>query len=833
MSRAVFRRWSSSFFPRAGQAHCCWFLVVAALVLPSSSFAQQSASPAAGVPAPAAPKAEPSPPTVGLADLVPKATALAESKAKLEEKLLPTLKGVGPLQAELEAIRERLVAQADRLEALKSSGNYGFDQVAEVKGASRLASDGLQQIVDRAAQRLTELEAAKKEWGDEKARWQEWKGTLGKDSAAAALAPTFAEAFKTIAAAQALLQGTETPVVEFQRKVAELKTAAQNLGAEADVLLQAMKGDLFRKDRPSLLSAKFYAQFHAGLWEDLRASVKALTLPSRAFFSTQGWIPVLQLVLSLGLALGIRRHGREVGDSERWRFLLRRPFSAGFFAGVSALSPLYGEVPALWRLLLWTAAGVGAARLGAGLVRLPWRRRLLYLLAGLFLVSQLFSFMGLPTPLFRAYVALVGLGGAALCWWRANENRRRVGSLPYIYALRLGSVVLAGVFAAQTGGYSGLASHLLDASIKTTFLLLFAWMFALLAKGGIEFVLGHPLAQRSPIVRKHAVLLQRRWGAVIDAFVVFLSLAAVLEVWRFYDTVAHAASSLLALGFAVGEKRVTVGLVLLAVGVLYGALFASWLLQRVLDEEVYPRRRVEPGVGISINRLIQYAFVLLGFLLAVSVLGVELQNFTILAGAFGIGIGFGLQNIVSNFVSGLILLFERPIKVGDIVQVEGEWGHVRKVGLRATVVGTLDESEVIVPNSDLITGKVTNWTLSDKMSRLVIPVGVAYGSDVPLVMRLVLESATENPLVLPDPAPQIFFTSFGNSSLDFELRAWVGDINLRFPVRSEIHQAIDRKFRASGVEIPFPQTDLHLRTVDERARGALARVVRGTPEASG
>ncbi len=622
-------------------------------------------------------------------------------------------------------------------------------------------------------------------------------------------------------------------MVEFQRKAVELRTTAQNLGAEADVLLQAMKGDLFRKSRPSLASPKFYAQFDDGMWGDLKASLESLTLPGRAFFAAQGWVAALQLVLSVGLALGIRRHSRAVEGSERWQFLLQRPYAAGFFAGVSALSPLYGEIPALWRLVLWTAAGVGAARLGAGLVRLPWRRRLLYLLAGLFLVSQLFSFMGLPTPLFRTYVALVGAGGAALCWWRAKENRRRGGSLPYIYALRLGSVVLLGVFVAQVGGYSGLASHLLDASIKTTFLLLFAWMFALLAKGGLEFVLGNPLAQRSPIVRKHSALLQRRCGVVVDALVVFLALAAVLEVWRFYDTVGHAATSLLALGFSVGEKRVTVGLVLLALTLLCGALFVSWLLQRVLDEEVYPRRKVEPGVGISINRLVQYAFALLGFLLAVSALGVELQNFTILAGAFGIGIGFGLQNIVNNFVSGLILLFERPIKVGDVVQVDGEWGQIRKVGLRATVVETFDQSEVIVPNSDLITGKVTNWTLSDKMSRLVIPVGVAYGSDVPLVMRLVLEASTENPLVLTEPASQVFFMGFGNSSLDFELRAWIGDITLRFRVRSEIHQAIDRKFREHGVEIPFPQRDLHLRTVDEQARSALARVVQRSSGAPG
>jgi len=209
--------------------------------------------------------------------------------------------------------------------------------------------------------------------------------------------------------------------------------------------------------------------------------------------------------------------------------------------------------------------------------------------------------------------------------------------------------------------------------------------------------------------------------------------------------------------------------------------------------------------------------ILVGFLVAASVLGFDLKNLTILAGAFGIGIGFGLQTIVNNFVSGLILLFERPIKTGDIIQLDGTWGKIKKLGLRATVVETFDQSEIIVPNSDLISGQVTNWTLSDRASRLVIPVGVAYGSDVPLVMKILHETAESNLMVIKDPAAQVLFMGFGNSSLDFELRAWVGEIDDRMKARSELHQEIDRRFREADVEIPFPQRDLHLRSVDKEA----------------
>ncbi|MBE0617155.1 MAG: mechanosensitive ion channel, partial [Proteobacteria bacterium] len=568
----------------------------------------------------------------------------------------------------------------------------------EVRAAARVAAEGLQQILDEAARRVAEIEAAKKEWTEEKARWKESRAALKKEADAKAVEPTFAEAQQTIDSALKLLSGTATPLVDFQRKVVEVQSAAQALVESADVLLQEMKGDVLRRSRPSLLSPRFYAQFDAALVRDLAASFSSLTLPASAFFAAKGWIALLQLLSSVVLAYAIRRHASGSKVSERWRFLVRRPYAAGFFGGGTLPMFLYGDMPSIWRLGLMAVIAVAAARLAAGLIQLQWRRRLVYLLTGVLLVEQFLGLIGIPTPLFRLFVAVVGLAGSVLCWWRSRENQRRGASLAYISGLRLGSAVLAAVFIAELGGYSGLGIHLLEASLKTTFTLIFARMLATLARGGLEFLVEHPFARRSSILRRHAHVLLRRTGVVIDVAVAFLALAAILQVWRFYDSVPHAMASIFAFGFTAGETRVTVGLVVAALVVLYGALLVSWLVQRTLDEEVYPRRGVEHGVRISVNHLIEYAFAVVGFLVALSVLGIGVERFAILAGAFGIGIGFGLQNIVNNFVSGLILLFERPIKVGDVVQVDGEWGQIRKVGLRATVVETFDQSEMIVPN---------------------------------------------------------------------------------------------------------------------------------------
>jgi small-conductance mechanosensitive channel len=255
--------------------------------------------------------------------------------------------------------------------------------------------------------------------------------------------------------------------------------------------------------------------------------------------------------------------------------------------------------------------------------------------------------------------------------------------------------------------------------------------------------------------------------------------------------------------------------------VLYGAYLFSWAIQQILMEDVLKGKRVEKGTRISIARLLHYALVLVGFVIALSVLGFDMKNITIIGGALGIGIGFGLQTIVSNFVSGLILLFERPLKVGDTIQLGDQWGRVKHLGLRATVIETFDEAEVVVPNADLISGQVTNWTLADRRVRLVIPIGVAYGSDIALVMKTLIECAADHSLVLADPQSKVIFSAFGASSLDLELRVWIADFDDRRTVQSDLLLEIDRRFRDLDIEIPFPQSDLHVRSIDESAAASV------------
>ncbi|MBL9186079.1 MAG: mechanosensitive ion channel family protein [Opitutaceae bacterium] len=241
-------------------------------------------------------------------------------------------------------------------------------------------------------------------------------------------------------------------------------------------------------------------------------------------------------------------------------------------------------------------------------------------------------------------------------------------------------------------------------------------------------------------------------------------------------------------------------------------VFANVVFRRLIVRRALTFTHLDPSVQFAITKILGYVFLTLGFYIALVVNGVDLTSLAVVAGALGVGIGFGLQNIVSNFVSGLILLAERPIVLGDRIEVNGVAGQVTKISLRSTTVVTNDNISIIVPNSDLITHPITNWSHGDPKVRFRVPIGVAYGSDVEKVRRILLEVAAGHPAVLKTPAPNVYFENFGDSSLNFELGVWSQEM-ARTPrrFRSEINFAIEKAFRENDIEIPFPQRVVHLR----------------------
>ena len=234
-------------------------------------------------------------------------------------------------------------------------------------------------------------------------------------------------------------------------------------------------------------------------------------------------------------------------------------------------------------------------------------------------------------------------------------------------------------------------------------------------------------------------------------------------------------------------------------------------LPGVMEIVVLQHLDLAPGTGYAITSLLKYVLVFAGLLYSFQVLGFEWAKIQWLIAALGVGLGFGLQEIFANFVSGVILLFEKPIRIGDTVTINNLTGTITRINIRATTIIDWDRKEIIVPNKAFITDQLINWSLSDPVTRLVFKVGVAYGSDNAKVVTLLLEAAAEVEQIMDKPKPEAFFIAFGNSTLDYELRVFVNDMSHRLPVTHAVHTLIDAKFRQQGIEIAFPQLDLHLK----------------------
>lgn len=265
-------------------------------------------------------------------------------------------------------------------------------------------------------------------------------------------------------------------------------------------------------------------------------------------------------------------------------------------------------------------------------------------------------------------------------------------------------------------------------------------------------------------------------------------------------------------GFSIGSIRISPS------NLIYGLLFVIAILvltriaQRVLENRILPMTRLNPGIRYSLKTLVGYIGLLFAFFTGLSVLGFDLANLAIIAGALSVGIGFGLQSIVNNFVSGLILLFERPIKVGDwVVTASGE-GRVKKINVRSTEIETFDRCSIIVPNSELISSSVQNWTYKDETARVIVPIGVSYDSDPEHVRDVLLKCAEDEYEILQQPEPYVYFADFADSALNLELRIFIRDANKALIVRNDMRFKIFSALKAAQIEIPFPQRDLHIRT---------------------
>ncbi|HKV79701.1 MAG TPA: mechanosensitive ion channel domain-containing protein [Candidatus Sulfotelmatobacter sp.] len=505
--------------------------------------------------------------------------------------------------------------------------------------------------------------------------------------------------------------------------------------------------------------------------------------------------------------------------------VLDRPFSVALLVALIGTVQYAASAPTGIAFVFYLLCLVPVLRLLAPLTE-PKLRVFLYVLATFYALCSVYLLIQLPPFFRRVLYALLVLAALVSFAWLTRPSKigpllshsRKVRIL--LIGIRVGLVLLAVSLAANVIGFVSLAQVLGISALVGTFV---AAAFSCVARV-LTLILStmlHTDWARTLLERRTDVV--ERWGGrLLSLAASLLWLRAMLRLFTIYEGVMGALSNLFQRPIGFGRVYFTLGSVLSVLLILLLGYSLANAFTFLLKKVVLPKLPLSRGVPYAISTIAYYVLLLLVAVAALSAAGVEMNKFTVLTGALGVGLGFGLQNIVNNFVSGLILIFERPIHVGDTVEVGGLVGMVRRIGARSSTILTYQGAEVIVPNSNLISNQVINWTLSSQWRRVDVPVGVAYGTDPERVIKLLVGVAESHPGVLLARPPMAFFLGFGESALKFELRFWSAQQDTWFQLQSDVTVAVARALREASIEIPLPQRDLHVRSIDASVAESVA-----------
>ncbi len=819
--------------PAAGLAAAPGAPAGSAVVSPAG---QQKAPPAAGAEKKA--QAPQAPATIPVPEIVKQADEVAKLLRDFEALAEPP-RAIDAIQAQLPEVSARLGPELDSTIRTLQEGPPGTI-VERLQQSWRANRVDLAASVDVLTKRATQLEGALDQLAVLRARWTQTRVEAQASRAPAAVVKRVDAVLADIEATRARLQAQRAATLVLQDRVAQEVARCDDALARIDRQRQGAWAQIFVRTTPPIWSLEPRAHRLEELSARARAAAVASVAQVRQFVGDNAVALVLQGLVFIGLvcmARAARRRARGLvaaGEAPPpAAALFERPYSTAAVAALMLAAFIHPGRPRVVTDTIGLLAVLPVLRVLRPLFG-PGPAPALYALAALCLTDRIRAELAVVPLVDQAFMLLEMLGAVAGLAWLLRSGRlgrARAGEpmVPEVPPARRAAAVIAlaicaGSFAAAAYGTMGLARRLGANLLFSAFVAIIAYAGVRVADSLLAFALRVRPLRRLGMVQRHRDLLERRAHRLLCWVMAAAWAVSTLKFIPVWDEVLALGQAVLAAELRRGAMGISLGDVLAFVITVWVAFLLSAGIRFVLEEEVYPHLRLTRGVPYVISSLLHYAILLLGFLLAVAALGVDLNKVTVLAGAFGVGLGFGLRDVVNNFVSGLIVLLERPVSVGDAIQMTDLAGEVRRIGIRSTTVRTWEGAEVIVPNASLVSEKVTNWTRSDLLRRMDLPVGVAYGSAPEKVLELLLAVARAHPNVLPEPAPQALFLGFGESALNFELRAWTGHFSQWVVIRSELGVALYAALRDAGMEIPVPQREVRLR----EGGGGAGGLMRGT-----
>ena len=609
-------------------------------------------------------------------------------------------------------------------------------------------------------------------------------------------------------------------VVSVQNELLAMYTRIKEIRRRLAEHQEARRDELFRLEHPPLwkVDGAAVTESYGRAGPDLVARWRK---DARSFVDSNGPNILGHLVVLVLILVGIRilkRKAESAGVKAEETRVLRKPVASGVLVALLLEGVFYPSTPTT----ILVAFGVTAAVMSILVLR-PFLsgalRNALYILVALYVVDRVLGMVAGGAPVHR--MVLLGLGVATVALAGVAVQAKYIDVMherglarwitrPTFIAGMVLAVVAVGL---NLLGNVNLATLLTSGVIRALLSLIVVFTLYLIANDLISLLLRPGFITRFRVVVRNREQIQRAARRPVLFLAVGAWLAVATSSFGLFSPSLEWMTELLKAEGHVGDINISLGRVVAFFFAIWLAVIASRITRAILADDVLPRFPLPRGVPNTIGVTVNYVIILIGILIGAGFLGIDLSNLSLILGALGVGIGFGLQNIVNNVVSGFILIFERPIQTGDAVEVGTLFGRVTQIGIRASRVRTFSGAEVIVPNGDLVSQQVTNWTLSDRRRRLEVPVGVAYRSDPEEVQRVLMQVVVDDEDVLGNPEPMVIFEEFGDSALQFRIYCWISDFDESFSVRSRVYVSVNKALKAAGIEIPYPQRDLHLRSI--------------------
>lgn len=768
---------------------------------------------------------------INVSDLYKKANDIDREGRSLEPKL-KALSNVSELEKSISELKNSLSTYKQQFEETKEAGNIDVENLVILRSNMRLFLGRLIKLENTVVERLKGIETLKEDWESKNEQWQvlqKQQNLISNNTSRDILKETAEIIYTNINK----FDGIDSNVLRAKQSISELNKEADRIADELDTQLELLRNYLFKKSGSSMLSGRYFIEFNEKFKKDFSTALENLVRVKGGYFDANIWIFVIQIIFAIIFAYYFKKAENKTLTYIGLDFLHKSYIASGLIVGVSLGIFLLNSFPPIVKAAYNIIFGAAFCFIFCNKFEKPREKAGIIGIFAVFIIYRLMNIINLPMALSRLILAIVALL-AAIYFYKLNnmafsaENNEtdsktsnefkeiEIFSLKQKFLNIIISGFMIASFFTQLAGYAALAIRILEIITKSVLIGLVGRVVLRLLKGGARLLLNnHLMIGLAKLITFEPELIIKKCNVIITILVAYFSFAAILSVWGVYDNLWHASASIMDFGFTMQNTRFTLENIVWAVVVFYIIIFISWVVRTLLETKFYPQKNIEKGAGISINLLIYYSFIILAITLSIGILGISFQNLLVVIGALGVGIGFGLQNIVNNFASGLILLFERSIKVGDIVVINGTWGSVKHMGLRATIVQTFANAEMIVPNSDLVASTVNNWTMTNRKTRFTVSVGVAYGSDPEKVKEVLLDIAKNQKNVLKDPAPSVMFTTFGENGMNFDLRCWVENIDNHWSSQDAVMYEIVKQFKANGITIPFPQRDLHIKSMPE------------------